>query len=258
MVLSIAVARMLSWSGMKPPAAAMKGQEASMADLDELVEQQRLWNLRWRWEGESGHPRRLADSIVQVLEEGGYHVQLAEGEIKAEPLAGVAEFQGAAIGTMREPKEEALKRKWGYLVAGALLVPLILGIFMLVYAFKRRTYYLGLHWRGEMYKAEAHVGAQGMAAQRANVISEVRMSLRSAAQEGDSDIKGIESLRKIDAADTLAQMLEASVPRLALRPYSEGNAYTEGQLTAALEADELPPGERPMRQLPKGNESSEK
>ena len=132
-----------------------------MTDLDSLVEQQRLWNIRWRWEGQSGHPRRLADSIVQILEERGYHVKLAEGEIKAEPLAGVAEFQGAVIGTVQEPKEEALKRKWGYLVAGALLVPLVLGIFMLVYAFKRRTYYLGLHWRGEMYKAEAHVGSRG-------------------------------------------------------------------------------------------------
>ena len=48
------------------------------------------------------------------------------------------------------------------------------------------------------------------------------------------------------------------MPRLALHPYSEGTVYTKGQLTDASDTGELPSGERPMRQLPEENESSEK
>lgn len=225
-----------------------------MADFETLRDQQRTWAVRWRWEGQSGHPRRLADSVVQMLEERGYQVELSEGEIKGEPLGNVAEFEGAAIGTAWEARSETLRRKWGYLVAGVVLAPLIAGVFLILYALKRRRYQVGLQWRGEMYTAGAQAGAQGMTAQRANVVSEVRIYLRSAAQEGDTEVKGAEAFRKIDA-DALPQVIEASVPHLALRPGSGTQPAITSSAAEGDEAGHLPAGERQVYELPSGDEN---
>ena len=185
-----------------------------MARFEEIARQLRTWNVRWRWEGNSGHPRRLTDALTQMMDERGYTVDVAEDDIRAEPLANVAEFAGVAIGLKEEPQSEALRRKRAYLVAGIVLLPVVVGIFLIRYALNRWQYNIGLEWRGEMYSAAERAEATSAGAERANIVSDVRLTLRSRTFEGSQALDDPQVIRA--DLDLLYGMVVAQLPQLAL------------------------------------------
>ena len=117
--------------------------------LESLITRQDTWQVFWRWEGTSGHPRRIADKLADILEDNGYTVGVAEGRLRQEPIASVADFEGALIGERRQSINEALTEHKTYLLLGFILTPLLVGLFLIWSAFQTRRTCFGIHWRGE-------------------------------------------------------------------------------------------------------------
>lgn len=144
-------------------------------DLDRLLQ---TCPVLWRWEGRSGHPRQLADVLGQVLEDRFYNVETAGNDIQAEALANVGEFQGKIVAKRQGSRWEAFRERWAYALIGLILLPLFVGIFLIIAAFAPRRYYIGLYWRGEVYTASGRVESASWGIERANVISDVRLTIR--------------------------------------------------------------------------------
>ena len=138
------------------------------------------WPVQWRWEGTSGHPRRITDTLVQALEDEGFTVDLADVPVKWGPVGSVGEFDGALVARRRQSSAEAVRRKWFAAAVGVVLVPVVVGIFMVRYALDGRRLHLALDWRGEAYPATARADKGGFGAERAGIISDVRVTLRAA------------------------------------------------------------------------------
>ena len=151
-----------------------------MPDIESLRNQQLGWHIHWRWDGTTGHPRQLVDTLVEVLQDRGYTVSLEEGELQAEPLENIAHFEGAAVSERRQPISEALREKWIILAVGILLIPILIGLVLIWIAFRPRRYCIGLHWRGEAYAAGKQGEIPGGQADRVSTVSDARLTVRLA------------------------------------------------------------------------------
>ena len=86
-------------------------------DIDELKAEQAAWSVLWRWEGSSGHPRRMADTFAQALEKLGFSVDIAETPLREGGLENVAEFEGVIIARTHQSRlrpfgRSGLRRSW--------------------------------------------------------------------------------------------------------------------------------------------------
>lgn len=138
------------------------------------------WPVQWRWEGTSGHPRRITDNFVQALEDEGFTVELADVPIAAGPLGNVGEFEGAIIARWKRPSLKALRRKWFAAAVGVVLAPLIIGLFIIKYALDGSRQNVALDWRGEAYPTTARAGQVNFGAERTGIVSDVRVTMRGA------------------------------------------------------------------------------
>ena len=136
--------------------------------------------VHWRWEGTSGHPRRITDTFAQTLQDEGFAVDLADVPVAMGPVGNVGEFQGALVARWRQPALSALRRKWFAAAVGLVLVPVIVGIFMLKYALDGRRHVVALDWRGEAYPTTARAGQVNFGAERTGIVSDVRVTMRGA------------------------------------------------------------------------------
>ena len=193
--------------------------------LENLIREQETWQVFWRWEGTSGHPRRIADKLADILEDQGYAVRVAEGQMRQEPIATVADFEGALIAERRQSVQEALAEHRFYVIVGILLLPLLLGLFFLWSAFQTRRTCFGIHWRGETYLAAARGGSERFSAERSALISDVRLTLRGFHGFGDPLRKGwlhrVEELEVQEFNEEFAGIvreIESQVPRLTSVP----------------------------------------
>jgi hypothetical protein len=103
-------------------------------EIEDLRSEMADWPVQWRWEGTSGHPRRITDNFVQALEDEGFTVELADAPLSPGPLGNVGEFEGAIIARWKRPSLKALRRKWFAATVGVVLAPLIIGLFIIKYA----------------------------------------------------------------------------------------------------------------------------
>ena len=149
-----------------------------MADLEELFARQQDWPVHWRWEGSSGHPRRLVDTLANSFREKGYRVVVAESDMRGGPLPNVGEFEGVLIAERQQSRKQAVSERWLYAVVGLLLIPVLIGFVLLVAAFQPRKFSIGLDWRGEVYTTGARGEIGQWSAERTGVISDVRMTMR--------------------------------------------------------------------------------
>ena len=164
-------------------------------DIDELKATMESWPVQWRWEGTSGHPRRMVDIFVQTFEAQGFTVDVADVPLSQGPLGNVAEFEGALIAHANQSKGGAAKKKWAAGFVGIALLPLVVGYFVLKYAFEGRKYEVGLEWRGEAYSTTAHADKGGFGAERAGVVSDVRVTMRCAVFELGKLINGVSDIQ---------------------------------------------------------------
>lgn len=223
-----------------------------MPELDELREELQGWPLRWRWEGSTGHPRRMVDALTQQLQELGYSVTVAEGEMRSTPLGNVGEFEGALIARAYQSRKEALKQKWPYALFGVILLPVLIGIPLLRYALDPLRYQIGLSWRGEAYPAGARLEVQQYGMERTTIVSEVRLACHATALEGD-EVRP-EDVTMQHHAVALKEHIDSALPPL-VAPRSTREALPEGSDTwPAIEAEDargrLEPPDTEGRQLP--------
>jgi hypothetical protein len=206
-------------------------------EFDELQKEQAGWPVRWRWEGASGHPRRMADALARAFEEQGLAVEMAVAPSQPGPLENVAEFEGVLVSRARQPRSEALREKWAAAVLGVLLTPVLVGLFLIRFALDGRRYGVSLEWRGEAYSTRARADQGGFGAERSGVVSEVRLTLRAAAFDGGQLKKGAQGLHP--ALDALQARLDAALPSLAP---SVGQGSEAQGLGAGTAPTELAPG----------------
>ena len=164
-------------------------------DIEELKATMESWPVQWRWEGTSGHPRRMLDIFVQTFEAQGFTVDVADVPLSQGPLGNVAEFEGALIAHARQSKGGAAKKKWAAGIVGIALLPLVVGYFVLKYAFEGRKYEVGLEWRGEAYSTTARADQGGFGAERAGIVSDVRVTMRGAVFELAKLISGVSDIQ---------------------------------------------------------------
>ncbi len=208
-------------------------------DFEELRAEQEAWPVRWRWEGTSGHPRRMADSFAQAFEEQGFSVDMADGPMQPGPLENVAEFQGVLVARARQPRSEALRERWAAAVLGALLLPVLVGLFLIRFALDGRRYGISLEWRGEAYSTRARADQGGFGAERSGVVSEVRLTMRVAAFEGAQIKKDIRSL--LPTMEALQRRLETALPSLAPAAGADREGRELGGGTGPRELVDGPP-----------------
>ena len=164
-------------------------------DIEGIKATMEGWPVQWRWEGTSGHPRRMVDNFVQTFETQGFTVDVADVPLSQGPLGNVAEFEGALIAHARQSKGGAAKQKWAAGIVGIALLPLVVGYFVLKYAFERRKYEVGLEWRGEAYSTTARADQGGFGAERAGIVSDVRVTMRGAVFELGKLINGVSDIQ---------------------------------------------------------------
>ena len=193
------------------------------------------WPVQWRWEGTSGHPRRITDTLVQTLEEEGFAVGLADVPVKWGPVGSVGEFDGAIVARRRQSSAEAVRRKWFAAAVGVVLVPVVVGIFMVRYALDGRRLHVAVDWRGEAYSATARADKGGFGAERAGIISDVRVTLRAAVFDANHMAKDLSDLQP--TLDRVQWRLSEMLPTLTMpagAPPGPGEADTvEGAFTPA-------------------------
>lgn len=125
---------------------------------------------KWRWTGRIGHPRQLMAGIVSFLEDAGYQVEEPVFTESKSQLDGVATFEGL-IRASRGVGHTALLQ----LVAGALLIPVILGFRLIANALKRPYLTVEVQFSGEEYWAGVRGAPGQVEAQRTGVVSDVRV-----------------------------------------------------------------------------------
>lgn len=193
------------------------------------------WPVQWRWEGTSGHPRRITDALVQTLEDEGFAVGLADAPVKWGPVGNVGEFDGALVARRRQSSTEAVRRKWFAAAMGVVLIPVVVGAFMVKYALDGRRLHVALDWRGEAYPATARADKGGIGAERAGIISDVRVTLRAAVFDANRRVKDQAELQPV--LDRVQWRLSETLPTLTMpagAPAAPGEAGTvEGAFTPA-------------------------
>lgn len=184
------------------------------------------WPIKWRWEGTSGHPRRMTDNFSQALEDEGFTCELADVPISQGPLGNVGEFEGALIARWRQPRLTALKRKWFAAAVGIVLVPVIIGIFMIKYALDGRRQFVALDWRGEAYPTTARAGQANFGAERTGIVTDVRVTMRGAVVDAGRMVNDHSALQP--KLDRLQWKLQHSLTNLTMPTPMAPGASIEG------------------------------
>ena len=207
-------------------------------EIENLRSEMAKWPVQWRWEGVSGHPRRILDNLVQTLEDHGFTVDVADVPLTQGPVGNVGEFEGALIARLRQSRTAALRRKWAAALVGVLLAPVVVGIFMIKYALEGRKYQLGLEWRGEAYPSTARADQGGFGAERSGIVSDIRVTMRGATSDADRQVNDLSDLQP--TLDRVQWTLSETLPSLTMpasmtagAPGLEG--AVEGTVTATLE-----------------------
>ena len=164
-------------------------------EIEELRSKMETWPVQWRWEGTSGHPRRMVDIFVRTFEAHGFTIEVAELQGGNGPLKNVTEFEGVLTGLSSQSKAGAARKKWAAGIVGIALLPLVIGYFVLKYTFHERKYEVGLEWRGEAYSTTARADQGGFSAERAGILSDVRITLRGAVFELGKLIKDVSDIQ---------------------------------------------------------------
>ena len=215
-------------------------------EVDELRTEMAEWPVRWRWEGTSGHPRRMADNFVQALEDEGFTVDAADVPIAHGPVGNVGEFEGALVARWRQPSLSALKRKWFAAAVGVVLIPVIVGLFMIKYALDGRRHVVGLDWRGEAYPTTARAGQVNFGAERTGIVTDVRVTMRGAVVDAGRMVNDLANLQP--KLDRLQWKLQHSLTNLTMpTPMAPGASPDGGTVEGAFApappplADAAPP-----------------
>ena len=213
-------------------------------EIEELKAAMEGWPVQWRWEGTSGHPRRMTDTFVQTFESLGFTVEVADVPLSQGPLGNVAEFEGALIARANQSRRGAAKKKWAAGIVGVALLPLVVGYFVLKYAFAGRKYEVGLEWRGEAYSTTARADQGGFGAERAGIVSDVRVTLRGAVFELGKLINDVSDIQpKLNVLEgTLSETLPALSMPTGVQPVQSalGSEPTMPELPGRLDDDILP------------------
>lgn len=214
-------------------------------NIEDIRSEMAAWPVQWRWEGTSGHPRRMTDVFVRTLEDQGFTVELADVPLSWGPVRNVGEFEGALIARWRQSSGEALRRKWAAAAIGVVLAPVIVGVFIIKYALEGRKHQMGLEWRGESYPATARADHGGFGAERTGIISDVRVTLRGAISDANRPATDISDLQP--ALDRVQWALSETLPTLTMPAgvtTHDASGAVEGAFTPAspsLEGTEQPP-----------------
>ena len=175
------------------------------------------WPVEWRWEGTSGHPRRITDNFVQALEDEGFTVDLADVPVTQGPLGNVGEFEGAIVARWKQPSLSALRRKWFAAAVGVVLLPVIVGIFIIKYALDGRRHLVAIDWRGEAYPTTARAGQANFGAERTGIVSDVRVTLRGAIMDANKMVRDLSDLQPA------LNRLQWEVVAVTLHPHNAGS-----------------------------------
>lgn len=174
--------------------------------VDGDIRIQELWPVLSRWEGKTGHPRRMIDALVGILERYGFmRVGLPGSSVNPSAVRGATDFDGAAIFWKRGTRLQALWERQMVLAVGLLLtigagigvvlgmasvgafpelgprlgvgsgLSVFLAIWLVIILSKPRMYYIGFSWRGETYQAAGRTEAPTAVRQAANVVSDMRL-----------------------------------------------------------------------------------
>ena len=123
-----------------------------------------------------------------------------------------------------------------------LLLPLVVGVFLIRFALDGRTSRIALEWRGEAYSTRARADQGGFGAERVGVVSDVRVAMRAAVVEGGQVRKDVAALQP--HLDALQIELGGALPSLG-RPI--GTQESAGALEGGPGTGGLPAAGDPAR-----------
>ena len=166
---------------------------------------QQSWPVISEWEGKTGHPRRMLDTLVAILRHHGFTPLLnPDPVVRPSGVSNTSDFDGAAIFGRRGTRLQGLRARKVALIVWLLLAVVIGGgaaagvpgdigvrlgvgggasLFVAIWALialsSPRRYCIGVVWRGETYQAEGRTAASATVRQAANVVSDVRLATRA-------------------------------------------------------------------------------
>ena len=210
---------------------------------------QQSWPVISEWEGKTGHPRRMLDTVVAILRHHGFTPLLnPEPVVRPSGVSNTSDVDGAAIFGRRGTRWQALRaRKVTAIIALTFAVGVGVGvavalsgddpasrlgiaggaaaaiaIWALIALSAPRRYYVGVVWRGETYQAAGRTAASTTVREAANVVSDVRLSTR--AYSGFKDPLRTKKPLRIDprklgtefqmAVTRVTAEMEAALPKL--------------------------------------------
>lgn len=174
--------------------------------VESATRAQQSWPVISEWEGKTGHPRRMLDTVVAILRHHGFTPLLnPEPVVRPSGVSNTSDFDGAAIFGRRGTRWQALRaRKVAAIIALTFAVGVGVGvavamsgddpgsrlgiaggaaaaiaIWALIALSAPRRYYVGVVWRGETYQAAGRTAASSTVRQAANVVSDVRLATRA-------------------------------------------------------------------------------
>ena len=178
----------------------------TLTSVQGTSELQQSWPVISEWEGKTGHPRRMLDTVVAILGHHGFAPLLnPEPVVRPSGVSNTSDFDGAAIFGRRGTRWQALRtRKVAAIIALTFAVGVGVGvaaamsgddpgsrlgiaggaaaaiaIWALIALSAPRRYYVGVVWRGETYQAAGRTAASTTVRQAANVVSDVRLATRA-------------------------------------------------------------------------------
>ena len=158
-----------------------EGRGSAFEELGEVVEQLRGLDPAppQRWEGKIEHPRQLLSGLRALLEDLGYEASAALDE-RTSPIRDVSYFHGILVG-----KKEQDKIRPQLIALGVLLLPVIVGIFILARANRQSRAVILIELEGESYltraggeDSQAGPRARRSVAERSGVVGDARMAVR--------------------------------------------------------------------------------
>ena len=184
-------------------------------------------------------PRRITDNFVQALQDEGFTVDLADVPVTQGPLGNVGEFEGAIVARWKRPSLSALRRKWLAAAVGVVLLPVIVGFFIIKYAMDGRRHLVAIDWRGEAYPTTARAGQVNFGAERTGIVSDVRVTLRGAILDANKKVRDLSELQP--ALNRLQWKLSQSLSNLTMPAPMAPGAPPEGGLVDGAFTPAAPP-----------------
>ncbi len=174
----------------------------------------------WRWEGQTGYPRRFISAVENILEDSGFRVHSDYREDDAS-LRDSAYYGGSIRGI-----KEISYLSWVTLAIGVLLLPLIVGFWVARAAFKKERAVLDISFNGELYWATARaqtsradmVGSEP-SIERSGVLADLRITIKAGAGSPEGQYQ-VNSITKRDRwglesqARSIVEKLEEQLPTL--------------------------------------------